>query len=44
MFIVDINELQRQKEDYNVEFQRRMEVFERGVGTQPLRVKHPEQL
>jgi len=35
MFIVDINELQRQKEEYNVKFQRRMEVFERGVGTKP---------
>ena len=44
MFIVNINELRRQKEEYNVEFQRRMEVFERGVGTKPHRVKHPGQL
>jgi hypothetical protein len=44
MIVIDPNDLQRQKDEYNIEFQRRMEVFESGVGTKPRRVKHPEQL
>jgi len=44
MIIIDPTDLRQQKDEYNIEFQGRMEVFERGVGTKPLRVKHPEQL
>jgi hypothetical protein len=43
MILIDPNDLRRQKNEYNIEFQRRMEAFERGVGTKPRRVKHPEQ-
>ena len=44
MFIDDLNELRRQKDAYNAEFQRRMDAFVGGVGAKPRRVKFPQQL
>jgi hypothetical protein len=43
MFLIDVDELRRQKDSYNYDFERRMAVFEGGVGTKLRRTKHPQQ-
>jgi hypothetical protein len=43
MFLIDVDELRWQKDSYNYDFERRMAVFEGGVGTKPRRTKHPQQ-
>lgn len=43
MFLIDVDELRRQKDSYSSDFERRMAVFEGGVGTKPRRTKFPQQ-
>ena len=43
MFLINVNELRRQKDSFNSEFERRMAEFEGGVGKKPRRTKHPQQ-
>ena len=43
MFLINVDELRRQKDSFNSEFERRMAEFEGGVGKKPRRTKHPQQ-
>ncbi len=43
MFLINVNELRRQKDSFNSEFERRMAEFEGGVGKKPRRTKHPQE-